>query len=638
MPSEACILILTHHRDNHYSRGTNPDVISARPSAYSPSPVSAHSNNQHFIMSTLRPTDAGGASSLVSMSPMDYPDQAALVPRSARQDMEQDSVQSALLETNSCRNLNIAIPLDSPSTMSVELTNDGKVTELVARFETYSETEHSDTSQATPAHRSRDSSLATVYPDDDYQHDPNDPSISGIKLAAETDPSPETTDTRMQRKPLPVEWVEPQTTPPTRRGAPMLRTEMRSSEREKRKATQSCSPPKSLRGARKSADLSTSGFFLTKEKSKAASPSSSEPSASAAKTTRHESKSSFKSLPQSPLRGPAKSMILFPGHAKKPSGSAHLRTSSLESTGDTEFYSAGQSPVSPALHGQLTGWGPDEDEDDDVTFFDLADTDDDEQKTRNEEASKPTAMKLSLNIPSDSNNPRLPLTPGSASTPSSGSPIRSKIPRIYPRHPAAQSPAKLHSTLHAKLNTNSNKESASAKEPANSTEGQEAQVASQPKTPKAVRHVKTVDSTGATPILTKESLALGRSKPDTHSMVRSYLKLLPDRPSSDEKVTPSSTVPKPDLKQVVGKMLSESTSLDRAESPTMSSTSATNAMAAQVTIPVETALNDPAIIYSRKKSTSSGTWLLPHLQRPWSMLMFAQMTGRFLNGTIPRTK
>lgn len=130
-------------------------------------------------------------------------------------------MQSALLETNGCRNVNIAIPLNSPSTMSMELTNDGKVTELVARFETYSETEHSDTSQATAGDQSRNSSLATVYPDDEYQHDPHAPSNSGFTLAAEMEPSPETTDTRMQRKPLPVEWVEPQTTPPTRRGAPM---------------------------------------------------------------------------------------------------------------------------------------------------------------------------------------------------------------------------------------------------------------------------------------------------------------------------------------------------------------------------------------------------------------------------------
>ncbi|PVH98830.1 hypothetical protein DM02DRAFT_673117 [Periconia macrospinosa] len=519
-------------------------------------------------MSTLTPTEAGGALSLATVPQNDHPDHAALIPRSAHQDMEHDAMQSSiLLDTSTYRNVNIAIPLDNPSSLSMELTHDGKVTELVARFETYNETEHSD------GHRSRNSSLETVYPDSEDRDDSLSPLIpdpvAEIESASEMLPSPDV-ETRRQRKPLPSEWTQStQTTPPTRRGAPKLQTELRSSEREKRKSAQSTSPPKTIRGARVSVDYGKSSSFLTKEKSKPTSPSSSTPCTPRSRLARKESKPKLTSLPQSPLRGQTGSPLHLTGSSSKTVSSlGHRRSDSLQSTGNTEYLSVRQ--PQKALDGQ-------------------------------ENTLKLRAPKLSLTIPSGLNDHNSSSASGSASTPSSGSPTRSKIPRIPTKHSTLQSSPKTRATLRTKpaAKRMAEKQSVSPTEQVRTSEKKDVQGVPQPKTPPVVRHVKTVDSTGATPIITQESLAKRERQPDTRTLVRSYLTQLPDQTPSTNTTSPSSVTPQPDLEEVVGKMLSESVASDHGGSPSMSSSSG------KATTSDDTALRDPAVIYSRKKSTGS---------------------------------
>jgi hypothetical protein len=83
------------------------------------------SNANKADMSTLTPREAGS-----TCDPLPEPlPHADLVPRSVQHDDP--------LSTTGYRNLNIDIPLDTQSSVSMELTHDGKPMELVAQFEKY---------------------------------------------------------------------------------------------------------------------------------------------------------------------------------------------------------------------------------------------------------------------------------------------------------------------------------------------------------------------------------------------------------------------------------------------------------------------------------------------------------------------
>ncbi|CAI6334426.1 unnamed protein product [Periconia digitata] len=604
-------------RDSHYSRDINLNATSAGPSAYSSPPAaSTHSNSQHFIMSTLTPVKVGNTLDLVAMPQNGHPDQAAHHPRSIHPNMEHDAMQSfALVDTSSYNNVNIAIPLDSPSSLSMELTNDGKVTELVARFETYTEGEHSEASPATPGNRSRSSSLDINCSDNDKPDTCRLTPVPEVESPTGILSSPDV-EMRKQRKPLPSEWTQTaqqaQTTPPTRRGAPLLQTELRSSKRDKRRSTNSSSPPKSLRGGRGCADLGKPNSFLTKEKSKPMSTSSSAPSTPGVRIPRSGVGSSA-SLPQSPSRGRLEHSILFPGSSTKvASGSGHCQSSSIQSSVDAEFYSAKESPVSRASSRSFTSctlgspFEENEENDDAIPHLDLAKADEMVQIIEQDGPNKSRFPKLSLTIPSGAHHHSAQAV-GSASTLSSGSPTRSRIPRIHPKRSAAQSSPKTHSILRTKSMPKlaAGKQPNDSNEPALSPKDKESKDMPQSKTPVASRRVKTVDSTGATPIITRESLANKEPKPDAHTLVHSYLKQLPDQTTSPDTESVSSTEPQPDLEEVVGKMLSESIHAERAASPAVSPSTVTNAIAAQTATSDDTALSDPAVVYSRKRSTGS---------------------------------
>lgn len=233
------------------------------------------------------------------------------------------------LPTDGYSNLNIDIPLDTRSSLSMELTHHGMVVELVARFESFTGDADSDASQA---HQSRDRARTYSNSRDHTLRGGDGPFTSGIEESDDTviklptsrtgqtkDPSP--------RKSLPSHW---KTTVPQ---GPVFQTELRQERRERRKAT-----------------------FLTKDAVDAVdndiTPASG--SSSPTKLTRRHSRVGLKTPIGSPIRGsPQQSatikLTLSPTRSPRSNVQNQERTPSVTpsaiSNQGTEYHSA-HSPVS----------------------------------------------------------------------------------------------------------------------------------------------------------------------------------------------------------------------------------------------------------------------------------------------------
>ncbi|KAJ4299907.1 hypothetical protein N0V90_005154 [Kalmusia sp. IMI 367209] len=209
-------------------------------------------------MSTFIPSEGGAVLPQASRNYGQPLPNADLIPRSAKQASGADSH----LGTYGYSNVNIDIPLDTQSSLSMELTHGGKVMELVARFESFPGYEDSDASQAHQRERSYSSS--TILPD---ESDTETVRASPIPVRGANDIISPHSDrsTYSPRKPIPSSWKI------TQPRAPVFQTDIRKEEREKRKAIQESSPTqKALRGARSSVDLQKSRMegattYLTKE-------------------------------------------------------------------------------------------------------------------------------------------------------------------------------------------------------------------------------------------------------------------------------------------------------------------------------------------------------------------------------------
>lgn len=200
-------------------------------------------------MSTLTPSEArsslGWQDTAAAAPHGQRLPQADLIPRSVRHDSHQ---ASSVLDTPGYSNLNIDIPLDTQSSLSMELTHDGKVMELVARFESYTHRTASDGSQAHDGDRNRASSTSTVR-----QLGSDAEPVQAAPTAPLTDSSSTFQaheDSLSPRKPIPPQWKAPP------RG-PNLMTAIRG---DRKRPGQGSSPTevKSLRGTR-------SLNFLTKD-------------------------------------------------------------------------------------------------------------------------------------------------------------------------------------------------------------------------------------------------------------------------------------------------------------------------------------------------------------------------------------
>ncbi|KAL1596612.1 hypothetical protein SLS60_009260 [Paraconiothyrium brasiliense] len=380
-------------------------------------------------MSTLAPSKAGFDVAWADSEPAMSLPHADQIPRSA----------------HGFSNVNIDIPLDTQSSLSMEFIHDGKVVELVARFESCTRHENSDGEQANPRDnpRRRGHAAAAEYTQD-VQHSPrpcksNTDTVRGLPNRIETEKkivSPHSELTHSPRKPIPSPW---KTTQPR---APVFQTDRRKEEREKRKSGQgSLSPTKPLRGT-----------YLTKD---AIEPITSD-------ITSRPAPSSPTKLPRRQSRASLQSPSSSPGteyhsaHSPVSSGDTwHTAEDhdleppflSLESADDVEqgaFTGLDQ-------HGQIAIWGKSTSQ---LTSHSRSKT---ESHVTGQKLIRPAIPNLTLLIPTNrqSTNYKPPFKAGSASSPNSGSPVS-------PTKPSSRIPRTAHA-FNASTKTSSLKRSQSKK-------------------------------------------------------------------------------------------------------------------------------------------------------------------------------
>ncbi|KAI4646955.1 hypothetical protein J4E93_005179 [Alternaria ventricosa] len=196
-------------------------------------------------MSTLTPSEAGRAptwDAIVQERDAQAHNQTAFIPRSALVEGSRTRRANTLnnarpvLDTPGYSNVNIDIPLDPQSSLHMEVTHDGMVTELVARFESYGA--YSDVCEVSPDEPTDSPSgidNAGAYQEQvEHQYDTYTIGTSG----------------RSPRKSIPTQWL-------TKSTAPNLATAQRAKARTSKAAWDSDSPDevKTLRGTRSSVDL-----------------------------------------------------------------------------------------------------------------------------------------------------------------------------------------------------------------------------------------------------------------------------------------------------------------------------------------------------------------------------------------------
>ncbi|KAL5456204.1 hypothetical protein PMIN06_004004 [Paraphaeosphaeria minitans] len=550
-------------RDDRYRRDAGadnppegpPDYPSRQPSYLSPSHHSSATHHQN--MSTLAPSEAGVDVAWVDVEPAMARPGANQIPRSAI----------------TYGNVNIDIPLDSQSSMSMELTQNARL-------------------RGRP--RVHGNSVATKNPQEGKhvpQLDESDTdtvrAASAQFEAAKEIVSPQSDKSaHSPRKPIPSPW---KTTQP--RG-PVFQTDRRKEEREKRKSLQgSASPTKPVRGTGNStyltkdaieavnSDITTiagpsSPTKLHRRQSKASLQS---PASSSAKSSPHQA-ATIK-IQVSSARNP---LSIVQGHGSESNlqdqGRAPSVAPSAVSNHGTEYHSA-HSSVSMvpsrtrSRRSSLDTWHTAEDHEMEPPPFNLFGTDETEQSeksainqhgqysTRDKASSqpvyhsrskteshfaaqkpiRPAVPNLTLRIPAA----KPPFKGGSAPSSQSVSPASptrssSRIPRMASTHDASTQVTKLkraQSAKDLKVPTGSmitqgshggGKEGISNKVASDDVRrgARDPREIPLPLTPTAVptlRHVRTLDSAGRTPIIRRDAPAQTRGQPQVNSRLASYL-------------------------------------------------------------------------------------------------------------------
>ncbi|CAE7031918.1 hypothetical protein P3342_006720 [Pyrenophora teres f. teres] len=315
-------------------------------------------------MSTFTPSESGRlpiSIAVVQEQIEQPPHQATYIPPSASVDDSlaepSDTFDSncSLLDMRGYSNVNIDIPLNTPSSLYMEVTHDGKVTELVARFESYAS--YSDAAEA-----SHDGHISAPSP---YDHPAASSHAETVRegVLEQTDhhfskhtgvqPGPG----HSPRKAIPSHWFPKST-------GPNLATAQRAKERTHKKSAEGSSPGEAstIRGTHSSFDLirgygKEGATYLTKEA--LATVDSTITSSSAPFGTSivpgSPSKKAWNSPTRSPVRSstsqqPKLSFKMSPAklaNLNTESSPGHSRaTSSIStSTGNTAFYTAQGSPV-----------------------------------------------------------------------------------------------------------------------------------------------------------------------------------------------------------------------------------------------------------------------------------------------------
>jgi hypothetical protein len=507
--------------------------------------------------------------------------QAAFIPRSALIDglptgrVSNISNASSLLNTQGYSNVNIDIPMNTQSSLHMELTHDGKVTELVARFESYY-TGYSDASEESYDGDTRAPSIAN--------HHPVEPEIGTVcgppKEHVDLDPAAHTIGHAGQssRKQLPAHWMP-------KSSAPKLATAQRAKERTHKKGSESGSPVevKTLRGTRSSMELGKThgregATFLTKEALAAVENSVTSPTSPLSPSRAHGSPSKrlWNSPTGSPLRSSTRQHSTF-SIKMSPTKSTHLHAeaasaahSRASSSVANLFHTAEGSPVRSPASTEDSFQSAAENPDTDVPSFDLHADSDDEQvlsgsgsprsstmKAKTESKASSMKPKLAVKIPTaeaGSNTGHKSTSPAtSASTDSdaymSNSPWSpdlpaqaSRIPRIgaaskiaVPTQTATLKRAQSVKNLATKVKILQSMHAEPHEIPLPRTPAHEvplpetpAPMIPLPKTPApavARPHVRTVNSSGATPIISRASDAEHRYSGDIETSA----------PTSDDK-------------------------------------------------------------------------------------------------------
>ncbi|KAI4676304.1 uncharacterized protein J4E88_007218 [Alternaria novae-zelandiae] len=486
-------------------------------------------------MSTLTPSEAGRAptwDAIVQERDAQVHHQTAFIPRSALPDGPRTRRANTLndarpvLDTPAYSNVNIDIPLDPQSSLHMEVTHNGMVTELVARFESYGA--YSD--------------VCEVSPDEPTE------SASGIDNAAAHQEQVEQqydaytigTSGRSPRKSIPTQWL-------TKSTAPNLATAQRAKARTSKTAWDNDSPDevKTLRGTRSSVDLSRahgkdSATFLTKEALATVESTIASPTSPLSPSRLHGSptKRPWNSPTGSPLRSSARHQSSF-SLRMSPTKSTHLNTDSISaghsrasssvatSTGRASFHTAQGSPVrSPASTEHSFQSAAENPEDLDVPSVDLYADSDDEQvqhesgspqsaaaRTNAKEKRKSLTPRLSLVIPT----PRRDNREDSMDSRLVGGPLSPESPTQVSRIPRAGTSSKTASPVRTIKRIESVKSlQKKIKELQLAMQMDAAQLDAiqipLPATPAPapLRHVRTVDSTGSTPIISRTSGSLKR--------------------------------------------------------------------------------------------------------------------------------
>ncbi|KAF2439955.1 hypothetical protein P171DRAFT_115189 [Karstenula rhodostoma CBS 690.94] len=462
-------------RDDRYRRDAGADNPPERPPDYPsrqplyPNPAHPISVRHHQNMSILAPSEAGVDVAWVDVEPAIQLPQANQIPRSA----------------TAYGNVNIDIPLDSQTSVSMELIQD-------AHLRGRSRVHGSSAATKIPHEEQHSLHLDESDTDTDTVR-----AASGHFEAAKWIVSPQSDKSaHSPRKPIPSPW---KTTQPR---APVFQTDRRKEEREKRKSVQgSVSPTKSMRGTGKPT-------FLTKDAIEAVNGDITTVAGplSPTKLHRRQSKASIQSpasssAKSSPYQGATIKIQVSParsawsnvqGHGSasdvQDQGRATSGAPSVVSNHGTEYHSA-HSPVSlvpsrtRSRRSSLDTWHTAEDQDLEPPPFSLVGTDDSEQgakvalnqhgqhSTRDKPSSqpvlhsrskteshvsiqkpiRPAVPKLTLRIPTA----KPPFKAGSAPSSQSVSPASptkssSRIPRIMPKLDASTQVSRLKRSQSAK--------------------------------------------------------------------------------------------------------------------------------------------------------------------------------------------
>ncbi|KAH6883390.1 hypothetical protein BKA58DRAFT_304847 [Alternaria rosae] len=480
-------------------------------------------------MSTLTPSEAGRASTwdaIVQERDAQVHHQTAFIPRSALADgprtRRANTLNNAMpvLNRPGYSNVNIDIPLDPKSSLHMEVTHNGMVTELVARFESYG-----------------------AYPDV-CEVSPDDPdSSSGIdNVAAHQEQAEHQYDSytigtsgRSPRKSISTQWL-------TKSTAPNLATAQRAKARTSKTAWDSDYPDevKKLRGTRSSVDLGRisgkdGATYLTKEALATVENTIASPTSPLSPSSLHRSppKRPWNSPTGSPLRSSARHPSSF-SLRMSPTKSTHLNTDSISagysrasssvatSTGRASFHTAQGSPVrSPASTDRSFQSAAENPEDLDVPSIDLCADSDDEQVYHESGSPRSAAARTNVEGKRKSLTPRLSLvipTPGrdncegSMDSHLAGGPMSPDSPTQVSRIPRAGASSK------TALPTRTIKRVESVKSLQNKIkqlqEAMQMDAAQfdaiqiplrETPAPAPLRHVRTVDSTGSTPIISRSS-------------------------------------------------------------------------------------------------------------------------------------